>query len=551
MPSYLDDVAANTPSIDDYSFNPDICRFVEHWRVLSQLKEYRSLPKVGPEASRLRHSQRPRSITRDDLRGNSHDLQGINWEKLETTREQARNARSGLYRLTGQSFVHGGTSSQLQGTERYVDFRRMNTNHQALIAHFQLRNLISATSRQDIYYAGRSHIMRTDSLGQSTNCVMDLARTSFSPLHSATFDITSMATSAADNLLISGGFHGEFALTSLSATHGTKPTQGFITHDANGITNHVHIFPARTAGSVPTAAFSSNDCRLRLLDCNTATLTATHKYEVAINCAATAPDARLRVLVGDFEEGLITDADSGAILQRLPRVHSDHAFACDWADDGIHVVTGAQDSTIAIWDARNWSQPLTSFTSSMACPRSLHFSPVGGGRRVLLAAEADDVVNVIDAVSFQKSQKVDFFGPIAGVSWVPDGSSFFVANADAKFGGIMEFERSGWGEAEQFSMVGSSSPPTVHHEFRQAQSQVQGQSGASARVSGAACRRGRSSKVMPLRSHQKREKSRDRERYRAVPLEWIEEHRMEGETRVRLTETQRRRRGMGLGELLV
>lgn len=115
----------------------------------------------------------------------------------------------------------------------------------------------------------------------------------------------------------------------------------------------------------------------------------------------------------------------------------------------------------------------------------------------------------------------------------------------------MEFERCGWGEAEQFSMVGSFSPPAVHDEFRQGQSQVQGHNGACAKVGGTPCRRGRSSKVMPLRNHQKREKSRDRERYRAVPLEWIEEHRMEGETRVRLTETQRRRRGMGLGELLV
>ncbi|KAK8233255.1 WD40-repeat-containing domain protein [Phyllosticta capitalensis] len=457
-----------------------IPQFVEHWRVLSQLKEYRSLPKVGPEAMRMRYSQRPKSVTREELRDNTHDLQGINWEKLETTREQARSARSSLYYLTGQSLLPPSTA-RLPGTERYVDFRRTNTNHHALIAHFQLRNLISATSRQDIYYAGRSRIMRTDSLGQSTSCVMDLARTPFSPLHSATFDITSMATSAADNLLIAGAFHGEFALTSLSAAHGTKPTQGFITHHPNGITNHVHIFPSRS-GSAPTAAFSSNDRCMRLLDCTTATLTATHKYQEAINCSATAPDARLRAVVGDFHEGLITDADSGAVLQRLPRVHNDHAFACAWADDGVHVATGAQDSTVAIWDARNWAQPLTSFYSTLACPRSLHFSPVGGGRRVLLAAEADDVVNVVDAVSFDKCQSIDFFGAVAGVSWVPDGSSFFVANADAKFGGIMEFERSAWGEAEeqQFAVVDGSSMAPVEHVSHVAP--MQGQSGSGSSV---------------------------------------------------------------------
>lgn len=445
IPPYWEDFEVNTPSVDDYNFKSDICKFMDTWRVVAGgIPEYR-LSNIGPEARKVKLWDRPRSISKEELQGNRYDIQGINWDRLETVRESARHARSRLYQVSvGRA---GGSppvmANQLPNTANFFRFRRMNTNHHALIAHFQLRNLIATTSRNDIFYAGRSRVMRTDSLGNSTSCVMDLTRSHFDSLHSATFDITSMTTS--ENMLIAGGFHGEYALVDLQSEYGSKPTQGFITHEPNGITNHVHTFASRSTGA-NMAAFSSNDKRLRVLDCSTNRFLYDFGYEEAINCSATSPNSRMRMVVGDFHETLITDAETGRPFERLAS-HDEHTFACAWSDDGIHLATGAQDSKVVVHDARWWRQPLATIASSMACPRSLHFSPVGGGGpRVLLSAEADDVVSVIDAQTFDRAQALDFFGSVSGVAFVPDGSAFFVANSDAKFGGIMEFERASWGE---------------------------------------------------------------------------------------------------------
>jgi DNA-binding beta-propeller fold protein YncE len=61
-------------------------------------------------------------------------------------------------------------------------------------------------------------------------------------------------------------------------------------------------------------------------------------------------------------------------------------------------------------------------------------------------AEPADIISVVDAESFQSKQRFDVFGEIGGISFTPDGSEFFVANTDRRFGGIMEYERIGHGE---------------------------------------------------------------------------------------------------------
>jgi hypothetical protein len=153
----------------------------------------------------------------------------------------------------------------------------------------------------------------------------------------------------------------------------------------------------------------------------------------------------MRVVVGDFQETLITNAENGRPFETL-KTHTDDAFACAWADDGIHVATAAQDSTIVVWDARYWAEPLTVLTSELSIPRALRFSPVGSGPRVLVAAEADDYISIINAQTFESKQTFDFFGPLGGVTFTPDGQSLFIANGERRFGGIIELERTGWAE---------------------------------------------------------------------------------------------------------
>lgn len=258
--------------------------------------------------------------------------------------------------------------------------------------------------------------------------------------------ITTIAT--ANNILIAGAFEGEYAITNLSSTYGSPCTFGrttdFAADTKSKIVNHMHIFESRTTYA-SQAVLCSNDHRLRILDCITDTFRHTFEYPAAVNCAATSPNGRMRVVVGDFQETLITNAETGQPFETL-NSHTDDAFACAWADDGIHVATAAQDSTIVVWDARYWDKPLTVLTSELSVPRSLHFSPVGSGPRVLVAAEADDYVNIINAQTFESKQVFDFFGPIGGAAFTPDGQSLFIANGERRFGGIIELDRTGWAE---------------------------------------------------------------------------------------------------------
>lgn len=150
-------------------------------------------------------------------------------------------------------------------------------------------------------------------------------------------------------------------------------------------------------------------------------------------------------MVGDFQETLVTNAETGRPFEVL-KGHTDDAFACAWADDGIHIATAAQDSTIIVWDARYWSRPVSILSSELSIPRALRFSPVGSGPRVLVAAEADDYISIINAQTFESKQVFDFFGPLGGVTFTPDGQSLFIANGERRFGGIIELERSGWAE---------------------------------------------------------------------------------------------------------
>jgi hypothetical protein len=333
------------------------------------------------------------------------------------------------------------TISPLPNSDSFFRFRRNNTAHRAFFPHFQLRNVLAATSRNDIYYAAGHHVLRTDAEDWQKDVIID-----FSSRLSIKGSITTIAS--AGDVLIAGAFDGEYAITDLSSTYDATPTYGrtsdIMVETRSRIVNHMHLFEGRTTYH-PQAVLCSNDHHLRILDCSTNKFTHNFQFPAAVNCSATSPDGRLLV-VGDFQETLITNAETGEIFKKL-KSHTDDAFACAWADDGYHVASASQDSTISIWDARYWGKdPLTCFASEIGVTRSLRFSPVGSGPRVLVAAEADDYVSVINAQTFESKQVFDFFGPIGGITFTPDGQSLFIANGEKTFGGIVELDRTGWAE---------------------------------------------------------------------------------------------------------
>lgn len=274
---------------------------------------------------------------------------------------------------------------------------------------------------------------------------IDLTNPEVLPIHAFPGGVQISTLTAAHDVLVAGGFCGEYCLMNLKADKSTKHSEGLVTDNTNNITNHVQIHLSRNS-ALPLATFASNDNGLRILDCNTNKFIAEREYDHAINCTAISPDQRLRVLVGDTCEVMICNAETGEILQRLDG-HRDFGFACDWADDGWTVATGNQDMQVKIWDARKWTTsqgiacPVATIAAEMAGVRKLKFSPIGSGKRVLVAAEPADFISIIDAETFSSKQTLSFFGEIGGVDFTNDGQDLFVANCDYMRGGLMEFER--------------------------------------------------------------------------------------------------------------
>lgn len=75
----------------------------------------------------------------------------------------------------------------------------------------------------------------------------------------------------------------------------------------------------------------------------------------------------------------------------------------------------------------------------MGAIRGIKFSSDG---RFMAMAEPADFVHIFDAeADYCKSQQIDFFGEIAGITFSPDTEALFIGIADRTYGSLLEFGR--------------------------------------------------------------------------------------------------------------
>lgn len=370
------------------------------------------------------------------------DLQQIPWKSiLGVSRKEARATRDQWY-TSYHNVRRPGILSQgsyLPETELQFREQAMYNGATATIEHFQLRNLMSVPYHDTVHFANDSKIYSTTpSLGTSEI----LINLSHPDIEAGFFDAVKIPTMKSQHgLVVAGGFCGEYAFKPMNAEgDGAK---GRATPNFNdGIINHVDIIPNRT-GPSPNIVFSCNDRHLRILDTQTNIFTFDKEMSNPINCTASSPDGRLRVIIGDSPDAWVMEADTGRPVQRLSG-HRDFGFACAWSPDMRHIATSNQDKTLKIWDARTW-RVLETIESDVAGYRSLRFSPVGGGPRSLLCVEPADRISIINAQTYQTRQVHTFFGEIGGADFSPDGGDIWVANTDPHFCGLMHYQRYQWG----------------------------------------------------------------------------------------------------------
>lgn len=429
---------AERPCRPNPNSNHDMELFLTSWRIEYEFGNV--LSPINEHVRSIRQVTRPPVVSRVHIEEKTFDIQGTRWSDFGTQASEAKAIRKRYHQHPHiRQFPDSAQARRLPEGQHVFDFEQMSTVAQPWIEHYQLRNLVTTTSFNDIHYVSRSKVM---SFGPSTIqpiCVMDVGESSSSYNAASDFHIT--ALSAVGTTLIAGGFRGQYVVQDLLCEFGTAPTTGYISDHPLAITNHIHGTSSRATGQ-PMAVFCSNDHYLRALDINTNRVLTTVAYDDIMNCSATSPNGRLRVLVGDFDGALITDADSGRVLEHASGRAMGHGFSCAWADNDIHVATAGQDCQVLVWDARNWSSPLATIATENTYPTSLRFSPVGGGRPVLIVAEAADTVSVVNAQTYATKQTIEFFGDVAGTAISVDGSQLTIANGDRQLGGLMTFSRS-------------------------------------------------------------------------------------------------------------
>ncbi|KAI0391793.1 quinon protein alcohol dehydrogenase-like superfamily [Xylariaceae sp. FL0594] len=415
--------------------------FLRHWRWVKRVVGPNVLEGLPRNEFTLADNIPPRVLYKD-LKGDECDFQGINWLPLGVTRRMARKCRFATFiNYTNHPNTDvldpSRPSRLLSRCESFFRFRSMDLRRDVSLLHFQLRNILGCASRTRIFYPG------TDMTIRELDPTSGRVRTAMS-FRKDPDEINISTLAAEEGVLIAGTFAGAYRYRSVESDAPAEYCGGRLTRHPSGITNHVEVFTPRYS-SGPVAAVSSNDWCLRTVDLTTNQMTSETPYDHAVNCTRLSPDKRLRVMAGDTRDVIITEAESGNILQRLEG-HRDYSFACDWAADGWTIATGNQDKTVRIWDARKWKDSKgkslnVAMWSEMSGVRSLRFSPLGSGKRVLVAAEEADIINIIDAGTFESKQTIDIFGELAGVGFANNGQEVFALSSDPIRGGVLCLER--------------------------------------------------------------------------------------------------------------
>ncbi|OIW21165.1 hypothetical protein TanjilG_29983 [Lupinus angustifolius] len=375
---------------------------------------------------------------------NGKDIQGIPWERLNNSRTQSRENRLKDYQnyqnLRGCSHNLHKECLKVQKGKNFYDFQFNTRLVKSTIVHFQLRNLLWATSKHDVYLAQNYSVMHWSSLLRRGKEVLNVFKPIVPTVKHPGFLAQSVSRvqistiAVRGNLIVAGGFHGELICKNLN--HPGVAFCSKISTDDNAITNVVDICRDPT-GSLRVIT-ANNDSQVRVFDAEKFTSLGCFKYAWSVNNTSVSPDGKLLAVLGDSTECLIADASTGKVTGIL-KGHLDYSFASAWHPNGQILATGNQDTTCRLWDIRNLSQSVAVLKGRMGAIRGLRFTSDG---RFLAMAEPADFVHILDSKSgYLQGQEIDLFGEIAGISFSPDTEALFVGIADRVYGSLLEFTR--------------------------------------------------------------------------------------------------------------
>ncbi|KAL5711707.1 hypothetical protein ACHQM5_013962 [Ranunculus cassubicifolius] len=393
------------------------------------MDDYETVPKNDTSAAQARRGR---------------DIQGIPWDTLSITRSDYRRTRLDHYKNYENQPASGELTDkefkQMDKGGKYYEFMHNTRMVRPTVLHFQLRNLVWATSKHDVYLMSHYAVTHWSSLSRRSREILNFkGHVAPAEKHPGSllegFTQTQISTLAVkDNLLVAGGFLGELTCKRLDRKGISFCTR--MTHDENSITNSIDIYTT-SSGALHFMA-SNNDSGIREFDVETFQLLNHFRFPWPVNHTSTSPDCKLITVVGDHLDGLLVDSRSGKTVSTLVG-HLDYSFASAWHPDGLTFATGNQDKTCRMWDLRNLSAPSAVLKGNLGAVRSIHFS--GDGQYMAVAEPADFVHIYSTKENYTKRQEIDFFGEISGVSLSPDDESLFIGVWDRTYASLLQYNR--------------------------------------------------------------------------------------------------------------
>ncbi|KAF9084338.1 hypothetical protein BGX23_010598 [Mortierella sp. AD031] len=319
------------------------------------------------------------------------------------------------------------------GNEFYR-FRYTDTSVHCSHLHPQLRNLVYATSKNDVYYLYDNSIHHWSPQLRSSKTILGRP---LKNLHSRIPNrITTMA--AMDEFMMVGGEDGSFTFMNLRTCE--NPVYDSFTTEHFLEVNGIEITRSRTG--TPLAYMSSNDHidhQLRCLDLTTLQVSATFPTAEFVNFASQSPDGHMLTLVGDEVNGQVMSVNSREKIATL-KGHQRFCFSVAWSPDSRMLATGSDDRSTCIFDTRMLADPVHILSRDIQeSVRSLRYSSCG---RYLAMAEDRHYVHIVDTTTdYSQAQKIDFVGDISGISFTPDGEGLYIGVSSIDFSSLLEFEK--------------------------------------------------------------------------------------------------------------
>ncbi|CAA6659802.1 unnamed protein product [Spirodela intermedia] len=356
------------------------------------------------------------------------DIQGIQWDRLNLTRQDYRRTRIGSYKnyenVASSGDLADKECQQVEQGGSYYDFQYNSRMVKPTILHFQLRNLVWATSKHNVYLMSNNAVVHWSSLSHELSEVLSFSgHVAPSEKHQGSlmegFTGTQVSTLAVkDNLLVAGGFQGELVCKHLNQRGISFCAR--MTLEDNAITNAIEIYTNPSGSNCFMA--SNNDGGLREYDVEKYQLLNHFRFPWPVNHTSISPDGKLVTVV----------------VSRLVG-HRDFSFSSAWHPDGLTFATGNQDKTCRVWDVRNLSSAISVLKGNLGAIRSIRYSSDG---QFMMMAEPADFVHIYNTKqNYQRRQEIDFFGEISGFSLSADGESLYIGVWDRIYASLLHYGR--------------------------------------------------------------------------------------------------------------